>query len=126
MKLESANFTSKRYSNTYTKQGYGPINGTQPMVTFVLTHGSGCRYELSVHPAADIAVAGGVTWSNATTFFPTTASVLPIGGITGGRIHSPNVTATDIYARVNATEQCKGRDIIIMSTPWTAPTFEVQ
>lgn len=117
MTLESADMTSKRYSDVYTVQGYGPLNGTQPMITFVLSSGDGCRYELSMHPAVDLAYSGGVTWSNASTFFPTLPSKIAVGG----RAYPANVTSTHIYARFNASEKCNGRDIILMSTPWTVP-----
>jgi hypothetical protein len=117
MTLESADLTNKRYSNVYTSQLYGPLNGTQPMITFVLNSGSGCRYELSMHPAVDLAFYGGMTWSNATTFYPVLGpnTIFPMGG----RIYTANVTSTHVFARLNASEQCNGRDIIIMSKPWT-------
>ncbi|KAF2824341.1 hypothetical protein CC86DRAFT_354293 [Ophiobolus disseminans] len=117
MTLESSEMTLKRYSEVYTTQRYGPLNGTQPMVTFVLTSGTGCRYELSIHPLVDMASSGGVTWSDASTFYRTTKENIHVGG----RVYPGNVTSTHIYARVNASEQCKGRDIILMSTPWTVP-----
>ncbi|KAF2035152.1 hypothetical protein EK21DRAFT_84780 [Setomelanomma holmii] len=117
MTLESANLTAKRYSDVYTVQGYGPLNGTQPMITFVLTSGDGCRYELSMHPAVDMAYSGSVTWSNTSIFYPT----LPSNIAVGRGAYPANVTSTHIYARFNASEQCKGRDIILISTPWTVP-----
>jgi len=117
MTLESSEMTSKRYSDVYTVQLYGPLNGTQPMVTFVLTSNSGCRYELSMHPSVDMAYNGGVTWSDASTFYRTSQANLPLGGT----VYPGNVSSTHMYARVNASEQCKGRDIILMSTPWTVP-----
>jgi hypothetical protein len=118
MKLESADMTLKQYSGIYSTQRYGPFNGTQPMVTFVLTSSVGCRYEFSVHPYIDLAIAGGVTWSNASTFYlPSSSDFLFLGGrpLTGG------VNPTSLFARVNASEQCNGRDIITMNTPWTLP-----
>ncbi|KAH7070940.1 hypothetical protein FB567DRAFT_211696 [Paraphoma chrysanthemicola] len=117
MTLVSANMAPQRYFDVYTVQGYGPLNGTQPMITFILTSDNGCRYQLMMHPSVDMAYFGGVTWSNATTFYPTITTSLPVGG----RLYSTNVTSTHIYARVNASEQCDGHDIILMSTPWTAP-----
>jgi hypothetical protein len=117
MTLESANIESKQYSGVYTTQGYGPFNGTQPMVTFVLTSGDGCRYELTTHPGVDLAVAGGVTWSNASTYYLTTPSTLPLGG----RMYVGGVSPNSLFARINSSDQCKGRDIITMNTPWTAP-----
>lgn len=116
MKLESANLIPRQFSGVYTTQNYGPINGTQPMVTFVLTSEDGCRYELTVHPAADLAISGGVTWANATTFYPTSSGSLPVGG----RPYRSGVSPTHIYARVNASAECTGRDIITMNTAWTA------
>jgi len=118
MTLKSANITNKRYSSVYTHQGYGPLNGTQPMVTFVLESSDECKYELSIHPATDMAAYGGMTWSDASTFYPTMeAALLPIGG----QIFVTNMTSTDVWSRVNASQQCNGRDIIIMNTPYTAP-----
>jgi hypothetical protein len=117
MKLESAEMAPKRYFDVYTVQGYGPLNGTQPMITFILTSENGCRYELMMHPSVDMAYFGGVTWSNASTFYRTTTATLAVGG----RLYPGNVTSTHIYARVNASEQCDGQDIILMSTPWTTP-----
>jgi hypothetical protein len=117
MKLESADMAPKRYFDVYTVQGYGPLNGTQPMITFILTSENGCRYELMMHPSVDMAYFGGVTWSNASTFYRTTTATLAVGG----RLYPGNVTSTHIYARVNASEQCDGQDIILMSTPWTTP-----
>jgi hypothetical protein len=117
MTLKSAEIISKRYSGVYNLQGNGPLNGTQPMAEFVLESGDGCRYEFSVHPAVDIAARGGMTWSDASTFIPTTETLLPING----RVFVTNMTSTDIWSRVNASEQCNGRDIIIASTPFTLP-----
>lgn len=117
MKLETVRLISKQFSGVYTVQNYGPINGTQPMVEFVLTSGDGCKYEMAVHPAADLASNGGVTWSNATTFLPTSPKVLPVGG----RPYKFGVSPTHIYARVNASKKCSGRDIVIINTAWTVP-----
>ncbi|KAF2850524.1 hypothetical protein T440DRAFT_479216 [Plenodomus tracheiphilus IPT5] len=121
MDLESAAMNNKNYSQVYSVQQQGPYNGTQPMVTFVLKSGDGCRYELSLHPAADLAFKGGITWSNATTFYPG-PDVLPIGG----RAIASNITSTHVYARLNASDACQGRDILIVSTPWTAPLNRTQ
>lgn len=96
-------------------QGYGPLNGTQPMVTFELESDDQCKYNLSIHPAVDLAGHGGMTWSSASTFFPTS----PAGIKLGGRVFLSNMTSTDIYSRVDASAQCNGRDIIIISTPYT-------
>jgi hypothetical protein len=117
MKLESADMALKQYSGVYTTQRYGPFNGTQPMVTFVLTSNVGCRYELSVHPAVDLAITGGVTWSNASTYYRTSLSTF----LMGGRPYVGGVSPTHMFARVNASKQCNGRDIITMNTAWTAP-----
>jgi hypothetical protein len=119
MTLKSAEISPKRYSGVYVMQGYGPINGTQSMVTFVLESGDGCRYELSLHPAVDLAVRGGMTWSDASTFMPTVYTSIPLGG----RVFVTNMTSTDIWSRVNASEQCRGRDIIIASTPFNLPPY---
>ncbi|KAH4125371.1 hypothetical protein HBH47_061270 [Parastagonospora nodorum] len=117
MNLTSAEIAPKRYSGVYVMQGYGPLNGTQPMATFILESNDGCKYELSIHPGADLAAYGGMTWSDASTFIPTSKSNLPIGG----RVFTSNMTSTDVYSRVNASEQCHGRDIIIATTPFTMP-----
>lgn len=117
MTLERDEMNNKRYSKVYSVQGYGPYNGTQPMVTFVLKSGDGCRYELTMHPLVDLAYNGGVTWSNASTFYPTDRSTLAVGG----KVIAPNVTSTHMFARVNSSQECDGRDIIIISIPWTAP-----
>jgi hypothetical protein len=117
MTLKSAEIAPKRYSGVYVQQRYGPINGTQPMATFVLESGDGCRYELSIHPAVDMASRGGMIWTDASTFIPTVDTILPING----RVFVTNMTSTDIWSRVNASEQCHGRDIIIASTPFTLP-----
>lgn len=114
MDLVSAEMSQKHYSQVYSVQQYGPYNGTQPMVTFVLESGDGCRYELSIHPSADIASSGGVTWSNSSTFFPTSAQTLAVGGL----VIPANVTSTHIFARLNVSEECNGRDVILMSTAW--------
>lgn len=115
--LESADMSNKRYSEVYSVQEYGPYNGTQPMVTFVLNSKDGCRYELGVHPQVDLAYNGGLTWSNTSTFFPTSGATLSVGN----RIIAPNVTSTHVYARLNASAECRGRDIVLMNTPWTVP-----
>jgi hypothetical protein len=117
MALDSADLSSKQYSGVYTTQRYGPFNGTQPMINFVLTSRDGCRYELTMHPAVDLAVSGGVTWSNASAFFPASASNLPIGG----RLYVGGVGPSQMYARIKASNQCDGRDIITLNSAWTVP-----
>jgi hypothetical protein len=118
MKLESADMNLKQYSGVYTTQRYGPFNGTQPMVTFLLTSSVGCRYELTVHPFVDLAIAGGVRWSNASTFYMNGKSDFMY---LGGRPLAGGVNPTSLFARINASDQCNGRDIITMNTPWTVP-----
>ncbi|KAH7382515.1 hypothetical protein DE146DRAFT_792925 [Phaeosphaeria sp. MPI-PUGE-AT-0046c] len=115
MTLKSADVVPRRYSDVYVMQSSRPVNGTQPMAVFVLESGDGCKYELSIHPAIDMAARGGVTWSEASTFIPTIDSILPIQG----RVFTTNMTSTHIWSRVNASEQCRGRDIIIANTPFT-------
>jgi hypothetical protein len=121
MTLRSAEIARKRYSGVYVLQGYGPINGTQPMVTFVLESGDGCRYELSIHPAVDLAGYGGMTWSDASTFIPTEGTLR-----VGGRLFNSNMTSTHIWSRVNASTQCHGRDIIIVNTPFAVQPDKTQ
>ena len=116
MKLESADSKVQSYSGVYTNMLKGPLNGTQPMITFALTSETGCRYELSLHPAVDLAYRGGVFWGDASGFFLQNDRLYM-----GNRVYSQNLTTTGLYARLNATEQCNGRDIVLMSTPWTVP-----
>ncbi|KAF1939981.1 hypothetical protein EJ02DRAFT_504445 [Clathrospora elynae] len=99
MKLESVEMSNKRYPEVYSVQLYG------------------CKYELTVHPISDLAYNGGATWSDVTTFFPTSGQTITVGGT----VVAPNVTSTHIYARLNTSDQFKGQDIILMNTPWTAP-----
>jgi hypothetical protein len=58
-----------------------------------------------------------VTWSNASTYFLTTPSTLPLGG----RMYVGGVGPNSLFARINTSDQCNGRDIITMNTPWSAP-----
>lgn len=118
MKLESAEMSEEAYSDVWDVMRRYPRKGKQPMVTFVLSSDQGCRYELMMHPIVDLAYNGGMTWSNATTFFPQSAS-FPLG--VGTQPISPNVTSTHVYARLNTSKECDGHDIIIVNTPWTAP-----
>jgi hypothetical protein len=69
-----------------------------------------------VHPAVDLAYHGGVTWSNTTSFHPVTSESLPIEN----RLIEANVSSTSPYARVRSSEACRNRDILVLSTPWTA------
>ncbi|RAR01866.1 hypothetical protein DDE82_006204 [Stemphylium lycopersici] len=119
MKLESADIREEPYSNVWDVMRRYPRNGTQPMVKFVLSSDQGCRYELMLHPMVDLAYNGGITWSEADTFFPLPSHYFAIGF--GTPPIPPNVTSTNIYARLNATKECNGHDILLMSTPWTAP-----
>lgn len=118
MRLESAEMSEEAYSDVWDVMRRHPRKGKQPMVTFVLSSDQGCRYELMMHPIVDLAYNGGMTWSNATTFFPQRAS-FPLG--IGTQPIRPNVTSTHVYARLNTSKECDGHDIIIMNTPWTAP-----
>lgn len=119
MKLESAGLVPKQYM-AYDVLGHGPYHGTESMVVFVLKSGDGCRYELSLHPLVDIAFNGGATWSKSSTYFLTDSGALPIGGMP----IAPNVSATTPYARVDASKDCRDRDLILVSTPWTS-SFEM-
>ncbi|CAN9349166.1 unnamed protein product [Alternaria alternata] len=120
MALESADLEPKGYK-AYDVMGHGPYKGTEPMVTYVLSSDDGCRYEMSLHPAADLAANGGLKWSNTSTLYVDTDGVLPIGKMP----FPANVSSTSPYARHNATRQCADRDIIILSTPWTK-VFEIE
>jgi hypothetical protein len=119
MKLESAGLVPKQYT-AYDVLGHGPYHGTESMVVFVLTSGDGCRYELSLHPLVDLAFNGGSTWSKSSTYFLTDSGALPIGGMP----IAPNVSATTPYARVDSSKECRDRDMILVSTPWTS-TFSM-
>jgi len=71
-----------------------------------------------VHPAVDLAYNGGVMWSDASTFHP----IEPQGtlGVDALMINA-NVSAKSPYARVKSSNECKNREILIMSTPWSVP-----
>ncbi|KAF1960511.1 hypothetical protein CC80DRAFT_532175 [Byssothecium circinans] len=115
MTLESAEIGMKNWKATDWHQY--EYNGTQPLVSFVLTSANRCRYELDVHPGADLAYNGGITWSSATTFHP-----LEDYGLNIEKLHlNVNVSATSPYARVRTSKECNDQEIIIMSTPWTSP-----
>ncbi|CAI6337537.1 unnamed protein product [Periconia digitata] len=92
------------------------LNGTTPMVSYVLTTPDKCKYELDVHPAIEIAYDGGVIWAN-TTSYP----------IAGGLINlemaiiNANVSFESPYVRLKSSNECQNREIIIASTPWTSP-----
>lgn len=77
-----------------------------------------------VHPSVDLAYNGGITWSDASTYnYDRGASF-----VFDGRRFDANLTDHSPFARVNSSKECKGRDIIIASTPWTTPvlSFKVQ
>lgn len=92
-------------------------NGTQPMVRFVLTSEDGCRYDLSLHPSVELAYNGGVRWSDGSNFISVDTSLLQIDRIQA----RPEVSSTSPFARLNTSRECNNRDIILISTPWTAP-----
>ncbi|KAG9191876.1 hypothetical protein G6011_10610 [Alternaria panax] len=119
MALESANLEPKGYE-AYDVMGHGPYKGTEPMITFVLTSNDGCRYEMTIHPGVNLALNGGLTWSNTSAFY-VGSEVLPIGKMP----FPANVSSTSPYARHNASRECADRDIIILNTPWTK-AFEVE
>ena len=116
MTLEGADLTPKQYS-AYDVLGHGPYNGTVSMVSFVLKSGDGCRYELSVHPSADLAYRGGLTWSNTSTYIPIDDTALNLGPIP----FVANVSATSPFARFHSSKECRDRDIILMNTAWVKP-----
>lgn len=69
------------------------------------------------HPMVEIAYKGGITWSDASTYNYDEDGVFRFDG----RLFDANLTDTSPWARVNASKQCAGHDIITISTPWTAP-----
>jgi hypothetical protein len=117
MTLMGADMTQKWFSGAYDVLGHGPYNGTQPMVTFALVSDDGCRYEMTMHPIVGIAYNGGLAWSNTSTLNMWPDGVAFIGQIP----FAPNITTTSPYARFNFTKECRDRDIILLSTPWTQP-----
>lgn len=72
---------------------------------------------LTVHPTKDIAYSGGVFWSN-TTVYP-----LAYGSNINFEksIFYPNVSSEDLWARHRSSKECDGREIIMITTPWTSP-----
>ena len=115
MTLESADLAPMEYSG-YDIMGHGPYKGIEPMVAFALASDDGCRYEATVHPAAELAMRGGLTWSNTSTFY-IKSGTLPLGRIP----FAANVSSTSPFARHYASPECADRDIIILNTPWTTP-----
>ncbi|KAI4943902.1 hypothetical protein J4E91_009049 [Alternaria rosae] len=115
MTLESADLAPMEYK-AYDVMDHGPYKGIEPMVAFVLASDDGCRYEATVHPAAELAMRGGLTWSNTSTFY-IEPGTLPLGRIP----FAANVSSTSPYARHYASPECADRDIIILNTPWTKP-----
>ncbi|KAF1980047.1 hypothetical protein BU23DRAFT_624942 [Bimuria novae-zelandiae CBS 107.79] len=121
MTLEKAELRNLTYQTRDWHNFDGLYNGTHPMVIYTLNSGSGCQYELSLHPMVDLAYSGGLMWSDASTFNPTD---LPGTALTtDGLLIEGELTDTSPYARVNASDECKGRDIILASTPWTEPAL---
>ncbi|KAF1830045.1 hypothetical protein BDW02DRAFT_573425 [Decorospora gaudefroyi] len=120
MTLESADLVPKGYY-AYDVMGHGPYKGTQPMVVFILTSGNGCRYELSLHPMYDLVSNGGLTWSDASTLLtPGSSGVFPGVFPIHNNPFVPNITTgTSPVVRLNVSNECAGRDIIILNTPWT-------
>ncbi|KAI4711764.1 hypothetical protein J4E89_003206 [Alternaria sp. Ai002NY15] len=115
MTLESADLVPMEYKE-YDIMGHGPYKGVEPMVVFALASDDGCRHEITVHPAVNLAMRGGLTWSNTSTFY-IEDELLPLG-----RMPFPsNVSSTSPYARHYASPECADRDIIILNTPWTKP-----
>ena len=126
MILQSATLAPKQFL-AYSAGSDGPtkklVNGTQEMVTFVLTSPGGCRYELSNHPARDFAYNGGLRWVNTSTYpLPTSEGSITIEG----QFFVPNVTSTHPFARAFASRECRDRDILLLGTPWTNPVPEAQ
>lgn len=116
MTLESANLSPKPYVG-WDVLDHGPYRGTEPMVTFALSSNVGCHYELTMHPATDLAYNGGIRWSNASTFYLVEdgRELLQLGRIPFAR----NVSSTSPYAQITASKQCDDKELILMSTPWT-------
>jgi hypothetical protein len=87
------------------------------MVTFVLGSDDGCRYEFSLHLTVAIAYDGGLAWDKTSelSLYPNTATLI------GNRPFAPNISASSPYARFNVSGECRDRDMILLSTPWTKP-----
>jgi hypothetical protein len=85
------------------------------MVTFELASDDGCRYELTLHPTVGMAYSGGLVWSNVSTLSLSSESSTLIGNIP----FAPNISASSPFARYNYTKECRDRDILLLSTPWT-------
>jgi hypothetical protein len=117
MTLLSADMTQRRYPGAYDVLGHGPYSGTQPMVTFVLASDDGCRYEFSLHPTVAIAYDGGLARDKTSelSLYPNTVTLI------GNRPFAPNISASSPYARFNVNGECRDRDMILLSTPWTKP-----
>lgn len=114
--LQSANLAPRRYLG-YDVLDHGPYRGTERMVEFNLLSEDGCHYELAVHPAIDLAYSGGIRWSNASTYYLRGERVLQLGRIP----FQHNVSDTSPYVQFKASPECRDREIILISTPWTVP-----
>lgn len=119
MKLISADMEMKNYSGAYDVLEHGPYKGTQPMITYFLSSDDGCTYEIVLHPTTQFAYNGGLVWSNDMAQILMSGRQMPL--MIGRIPFAPNITATSPYARLKISNECRGRDIIILTTPWTAP-----
>ncbi|XP_014553958.1 hypothetical protein COCVIDRAFT_40092 [Bipolaris victoriae FI3] len=113
MALESDTLEPTPYS-AYDRMQHGPYKGIEPMVHFVLKSNDACTYNMSFHPTAGQISAGGLTWSNTSTLFVQSKTLL----LLGRKPFPAEVSKTSPYARHSASDECANRDIVILSTPW--------
>ncbi|KAF2117412.1 hypothetical protein BDV96DRAFT_644835 [Lophiotrema nucula] len=92
-------------------------NGTATMMMASFSSDDGCKYELTLHPTAELAYYGGLIWSNTSTYFVQPDAKIKINF---GHSFYSSLGPKSPYARMNSTKECRDRDIIIMSTPWQA------
>ncbi|KAF2009514.1 hypothetical protein BU24DRAFT_401289 [Aaosphaeria arxii CBS 175.79] len=92
--------------------------GIQPMVVFNISSADGCDYELSLHAVGSQLSYGGMLWSDTSVLheISTTHRLQP-----GYHPAPEKVGPMSPFARVNITEQCRNREIIIANTAWTKP-----
>lgn len=61
-------------------------------------------------------------WARANEFLTQETSLLVKGMV----LFDPNVTDTAAYARLRTSDECKGRDILLVSTSWTTPFYSYE
>lgn len=101
MTVESQVNSSIRY-----RKGYTPTTS----ISTIWSSPDGCRYGLAV--TEDLFTMGGGSWSNASAFFYGEDTLYP----------------GEVFSKVNHTEECNGREIIVVTEPWTTSnaTYKAQ